>query len=142
MHQKFEQGNAIYNTTDEQIFVNNFFSSCHNISIDYGIMEKADNVYELTADFGWSDLGTWGSFYKLSEKDENQHVTLKCNTQFYNSKENIVTLESGKLAVIEDLGGYIVAESNNVLLICKQENEQRIHHFITDAQVKFDKEFV
>jgi len=142
MYQKFEEGNAIYNTAEEQSFINEVFPSCHNISIDYGIMEKADNVHVLTADFGWSDLGTWGSLYELSEKDENKNVTLKCNTQFYDSKDNIVTLEPGKLAVIEDLEGYIVAESNNVLLICKKENEQRIRQFVTDAQVKFNEEFI
>ena len=96
----------------------------------------------LTADFGWSDLGTWGSLYELSDKDENQNVTLKCNAQYYNSKENIVTLEPGKLAVIDGLEGYIVAESNNVLLICKQENEQHIRQFVTDAQVKFKEEYI
>jgi mannose-1-phosphate guanylyltransferase len=142
MHQKFAQGEEFYNTGKEQEFINDAFPSCHNISIDYGIMEKADNVHVLTADFGWSDLGTWGSLYDLSDKDEKQNVTLKCNAQYYNSKENIVTLEPGKLAVIDGLEGYIVAESNNVLLICKQENEQHIRQFVTDAQVKFKEEYI
>ncbi|MBP1640911.1 MAG: mannose-1-phosphate guanylyltransferase [Bacteroidetes bacterium] len=142
MHQKFAQGEEFYNTDKEQEFINEAFPSCHNISIDYGIMEKADNVHVLTADFGWSDLGTWGSLYELSDKDENQNVTLKCNTQYYNSKENIVTLEPGKLAVIDGLEGYIVAESNNVLLICKKEDEQHIRQFVTDAQVKFKEEYI
>ncbi len=142
MHQKFAEGETLYNTDKEQEFINDAFPSCHNISIDYGIMEKADNVHVLTADFGWSDLGTWGSLYELSDKDENQNVTLKCNAQYYNSKENIVTLEPGKLAVIDGLEGYIVAESNNVLLICKQENEQHIRQFVTDAQVKFKEEYI
>jgi mannose-1-phosphate guanylyltransferase len=142
MHQKFEEGETVYNTDKEQAFINEAFPSCHNISIDYGIMEKADNVHVLTADFGWSDLGTWGSLYDLSDKDENQNVTLKCNAQYYNSKENVVTLEPGKLAVIDGLEGYIVAESNNVLLICKKENEQHIRQFVTDAQVKFKEEYI
>ncbi len=142
MHQKFAEGETVYNTDKEQAFINEAFPSCHNISIDYGIMEKADNVHVLTADFGWSDLGTWGSLYELSDKDENENVTLKCNAQYYNSKENIVTLEPGKLAVIDGLEGYIVAESNNVLLICKQENEQHIRQFVTDAQVKFKDEYI
>lgn len=142
MHQKFSQGKDLYNTDKEQEFINEAFPSCHNISIDYGIMEKAENVYVLTADFGWSDLGTWGSLYDLSEKDDNKNVTLKCNAQYYNSKENIVTLEPGKLAVLDDLQGYIVAESNNVLLICKKDNEQLIRQFVTDAQVKFKDEYI
>jgi mannose-1-phosphate guanylyltransferase len=142
MHQKFEQGTDVYNTENEQTFINEIFPSCHNISIDYGIMEKAANVHVLTADFGWSDLGTWGSLYDLADKDENRNVTLKCDAQYYNSQGNIVAMTPGKLAVIEDLEGYIVAESGNVLLVCKKENEQRIRQFVTDVQVKFDGKFI
>ena len=112
-----------------------------NISIDYGIMEKASNVYVLCSDFGWTDLGTWGSLYEMSPKDEHENVTLKCKTVFYESEGNVVALPPGKLAVIQDLEGYIVAESDNVLLICKLEDEQKIRQYVNDINVKFDGKY-
>ncbi|MBP1637390.1 MAG: mannose-1-phosphate guanylyltransferase [Bacteroidetes bacterium] len=134
---KFSEGKDSYNTPKEQEFINEMYPSCPNISIDYGIMEKAESVYVLCAEFGWSDLGTWGSLYDHSEKDEKQNVSLKCETIYYESKNNIVALPKDKLAVIQDLDGYIIAESDNVLLICKKSDEQRIRQFVNDANVKF-----
>ena len=138
---KFNTGKEFYNTDKEQEFIDQMYPSCPNISIDYGIMEKASDVYVLCSDFGWTDLGTWGSLYEMSPKDEHENVTLKCKTAFYESENNIVVLPSEKLAVIQDLKGYIVAESNNVLLICKLEEEQRIRQFVNDMNVKFDGKF-
>jgi mannose-1-phosphate guanylyltransferase len=138
---KFNAGKEFFNTDKEQIFIDEMYPSCPNISIDYGIMEKAANVHVLCSDFGWTDLGTWGSLYEMSPKDENENVTLKCQTAFYESENNIVVLPSEKLAVIQDLNGYIVAESDNVLLICKLENEQKIRQFVNDMNVKFDGKF-
>lgn len=138
---KFEAGKTHFNTPNEQSFINEMYPSCPNVSIDYGIMEKAKDVHVLCSDFGWTDLGTWGSLYEMSPKDENENVTLKCKTAFYDSKDNIVALPSEKLAVIEDLKGYIVAESDNVLLICKLENEQKIRQYVNDMNVKFDGQF-
>ena len=138
---RFNTGVGIYGTDKEQSFIDELYPSCPNISIDYGVMEKADEVYVLCADFGWSDLGTWGSLYDLTGKDENKNVTLKCNAMYYESKNNIVALPKNKLAVIQDLDGYIVAESDDVLLICKKEDEQRIRQFVNDATVKFDGKY-
>lgn len=138
---KFSAGAQVFNTPAEADFIDKMFPSCPNISIDYGIMEKADNVYVLCSDFGWSDLGTWGSLYDLSEKDAQQNVTLKCQTAYYESNDNIVALPQEKLAVINGLEGYIVAESDNVLLICKKENEQAIRQYVNDAQVKFNGKY-
>lgn len=139
---KFNMGKQVYNTAEEQAFIDEMYPSCPNISIDYGIMEKAENVYVLCSDFGWTDLGTWGSLYEMSEKDNEQNVTLKCNTMFYESKNNIVALPNEKLAVIQDLDGYIVAESDNVLLICKLEEEQRIRQFVNDANLNFGEKYI
>ena len=139
---RFSTGNKIYNTAKEQDFINEIYPTCMNISIDYGIMEKADNVYVLCADIGWTDLGTWGSLYEMSSKDEHQNVTLKCKTLYYESSDNIVALPQDKLAVIEGLSGYLVAESDNVLLICKKDEEARIRQFVNDAVVSFDGEFI
>lgn len=138
---KFKAGKEHFNTPTEQDFINEMYASCPNISIDYGIMEKATNVHVLCSDFGWTDLGTWGSLYEMSPKDENQNVSLKCETVFYESKENIVVLPSNKLAVINDLEGFIVAEADNVLLICKRENEQKIRQYVNDVNVKFDGKY-
>lgn len=138
---RFNAGTDIYGTDKEQKFIDELYPSCPNISIDYGVMEKADDVYVLCSEFGWSDLGTWGSLYDLTGKDENKNVTLKCEAMYYESKNNIVTLPKGKLAIIQDLEGYIVAESDDVLLICKKNEEQRIRQFVTDAGVKFDGKY-
>ncbi len=138
---KFKAGKGKFNTHEEQDFINEMYPTCDNISIDYGILEKADDVYVMTADFGWSDLGTWGSLYELSKKDSNNNATLKCESMLYESKNNIIALPKEKLAVIEGLENYIVAESDNVLLICKKENEQQIRKYVKDANIKFEGKY-
>ncbi len=106
-------------------------------------MEKATNVYVQAADFGWSDLGTWGgSLYEISDKDEDANAALIANILFFDSSENVVTLPAGKLGVIQGLDGYIVAEADNVLLICKKEEEQRIKQFVTDAKLKYGEKYI
>ena len=138
----FDPGIQKFNSPEEQNFINEHYPLLQNISIDYGIMEKADNTYMLIADFGWSDLGTWGALYDLAEKDESGNATLKCSSVFFESSNNIVTFADGKLAVIQGLDDYIVAESDNVLLICKKSEEQRIKQFVTDVSMKFGDCFV
>lgn len=139
---KFDTGKDIFNTDAEQEFIDEMYPSCPNISIDYGIMEKASNVHVLCSDFGWTDLGTWGSLYEMSPKDENENVSLKCKTMYYGSKNNVVALPAEKLAVIQDLDGYIVAESDNVLLICKLEDEQKIRQFVNDVKINHDSQYI
>ncbi len=132
----------VYGTEHEMAFINDNFPTCPNVSIDFGVMEKADNVYVSLCDFGWSDLGTWSSLYELSEKDENDNVILGCDSLTYNSSNNIVALKDGKLAVIEGLNGFLVAESENVLLICPKDEEHTFRKYVTDAQVKAGEDFV
>lgn len=132
----------VYNTAEEQYFINNVYPLCPNISIDYGVMEKANNVYVSLGDFGWSDLGTWGSLYELSDKDDNGNVSLKGETGLYNCKDNIVVMPKGKLAIIEGLEGYLVAESDNVLLICKKDNENSIRMYVSDTQMKLGDKYI
>ena len=139
---RFQAGEKLFNTDAEQAFIDEIYPTCMNISIDYGILEKASNVYVLCSDFGWTDLGTWGSLYEMSEKDKQGNVTLKCNTLLYDSAENIVALPQGKLAVIDGLSGYLVAESDNVLLICKKDDEAKIRQFVNDAVVSYDGEYI
>ena len=105
-------------------------------------MEKADNVYVSLGDFGWSDLGTWGSLYDLSPKDENGNVILKCQSMVYNSKNNIVVLPKDKVAVIDGLDGYLIAEADGVLLICKKDEEHAFRKYVNDAQIKFGDEYI
>lgn len=138
----FDQGVELYNTDREQEFISKNYAYCPNISIDYGIMEKASNVCVIAADFGWSDLGTWGSLHDISDKDKEANVTLKCETMFFDSSENIVALPDGKLAVIQGLNNYIVAEADGVLLICKKEEEQRIKQFVADTKLKYDDKYI
>ncbi len=142
MSEKFKAGAEFYNTPQEQNFINEIYSSCTNISIDYGILEKAKNVYVLAADFGWSDLGTWGSLYELSNKDEQQNVTLKCKSLLYESKNNIIVLPEGKLAVVQGIDDCIIAETDNVLLICQKGEEQRIRQFVNDTKVQIGEEYI
>ena len=139
--QKFSQGENVMGTEKEDAFIQEMFPTCPSISIDYGLMEHAQNVYVMPSDFGWSDLGTWGSLYELSEKDEDKNVTLHCEASYYDSHGNIVTLPKGHLAVIHGLEDSIVAESNGVLLICKREDEQKIRQFHMDAEVKHEGSF-
>jgi len=138
---RFREGELLMGTEKEEAFIEEIFPKCPNISIDYGIMEKADNVFVLPSSFGWSDLGTWGSLYELSKKDSGENVSLHSEALFYESTGNIVTLESGKLAVVQGLEDSIVAEQGNVLLICKKSEEQRIKQFVADAQTKFEGKF-
>lgn len=139
---RFDAGIDCFGTDKEKAFIDENFPFCPNISIDYGVMEKASNVYVQAADFGWSDLGTWGSLYDVSDKDDNANAVLTSRSLFFDSSENVVTLPKEKLVVIQGLEGYIVAESNNVLLICKKEEEQRIKQFVTDVKLKFGDEYV
>lgn len=137
----FLAGESKMGTDQEEEYIARVFPTLPSLSVDYGIMEKADNVYVMEASFGWSDLGTWGSLYSLSEKDKDGNASLKSDALFYHSHDNIVTLEPGKLAVINGLDGYIVAESDGVLLICKQQEEQFIRQMVTDAEIKYEGRF-
>lgn len=139
---KFEVGKDIYTTPEETEFIAEAFPACPNVSIDFGIMEKADNVYVTLGDFGWSDLGTWSSLYDLSEKDEQQNAVVQGDTLLYNSKNNIVVLPEGKLAIIDGLENYLIAESDNVLMICNKDDEQAIRRYVSDAQLKFEDKYI
>ena len=136
----FEEGRRYYNTDQETNYINSIFSSCKNISIDYGIMERSDKVYVYPTNFGWSDLGTWSSLYTHSAKDLNNNVLEGENIYTYNSENNIIKFPKNKLVVIQGLSGYIIVESNSELLICKKEDEQDIKQFVLDIKKNSKKE--
>lgn len=138
----FKKGYKLYGTADEVPFLNKTYSECQNISIDYGIMEKASNVYVLCSDFGWSDLGTWGSLYESSNKDDHENVVSGQNVMLYNSTNCIVNIPNNKLVVLHGLDGYIVVESEGILLVCKKEEEQQIRQFVNDVRMNKGEEFV
>lgn len=117
------------------------FTACPNISIDYSIMEKASNVYVQLCDFGWADLGTWESLYDASPKDKEGNVIIHSNSLLYNSKNNIVSVPKGHLAVIQDLDGYLIANQGNVLLICKKDDQDSIRKFVNDVEMKFGETY-
>lgn len=133
INELFKKGMGKYHTPDEAPFINETYNACASISIDYGIMEKADNVYVVLSDFGWSDLGTWGSLFTHIAKDENQNAVSGKKVMLYDSENCIVNVPADKLAVLQGLDGYIVVEANNVLLICKKDDEQKIKQFVEDA---------
>ncbi len=142
MAELFAQGKTAYNTPDEATFINRVYQVCTNISIDYGIMEKAKNVLVVLSDFGWSDLGTWGSLYTHLDKDAQQNAIVGDNVLQYESKGNVVHMPKDKLVVIQGLTDYIVVESEGTLLICKKIDEQKIKQFVNDIKVNKGEGFV
>tara|TARA_B100001142_G_scaffold170032_1_gene169579 strand:- start:19065 stop:20147 length:1083 start_codon:yes stop_codon:yes gene_type:complete len=138
MYDVFSEGKQFYNTAEESEFINRVFPGCKNISIDYGLMEKSDNVYVYPANFGWSDLGTWGSLYAHLDLDEHNNALQGDNVRLYNSSENLVKMPHDKLVVIQGMNGYIIVEDEGTLLICKKEDEQHIKKFVSD--IKSDTE--
>ena len=129
---RFREGELLMGTEKEEKFIEDIFPKCPNISIDYGIMEKAENVYVIPSSFGWSDLGTWGSLYELSEKDEDGNVSLHSEARFYEAKGNIVVLEPGKKVIVQGVDDMIIAEEKGALLVCKKAEEQRIKQFVSE----------
>lgn len=132
----FSEHEEVYDTEKEQAFIAEAYAGCRNISIDYGVMEKASNVYVLTADIGWSDLGTWGSLHGQKKKDRSGNSVTGKNVLSYDLKNCIVNLPDDKLAVIQGLDDFIVVESDGILLICKKEDEQKIKNFVNDVRLQ------
>ena len=142
MHEVFDEGRQFYNTINENEFIDRVFPACKNISIDYGIMEKSENVYVYPADFGWSDLGTWGSLYSHLELDEYKNAIQGNNVMMYDSSDNLVKVSDDKLVVLQGLNGYIVVENEGTILVCKKEDEQKIKQFVADLKQKGETERV
>lgn len=132
----FDEGKGLYNTDQEQTFINRIYQMCPNISIDYGVMEKAKNVYTVLSDFGWSDLGTWGSLYTHIPHDNNSNAVVGKQVYLYDSNNCIVNVPNDKLVVLQGLNDYIVVEANNVLLVCKKQDEQNIKNYVAEIKLK------
>lgn len=129
----FESGDTHYYQESEDSFIQVAYSQCGSISIDNGIMEKADNVHVVLSSFGWSDLGTWKSLYEVSEKDDAHNVA-EGNLILHNTTNCIIKTPQEKLVVINGLDGFIVAEYDGVLLICNKDEEQKVKEFVAQAK--------
>ena len=105
------------------------FPTCEKISIDYAVMEKAEDIFVLPAEFGWSDLGSWGSLHTLLPQDENGNAYVGANVKLFGCRDCVVHVADEHKVVLEGLDGYIVAEKNGQLLICRLSEEQRIKDF-------------
>lgn len=138
----FKEGLGMYNTEREEMFIENAYSICKNISIDYGVMESAENVFVLSSDFGWSDLGTWGSLYAIRDKDENENTILGKNVMTYDTKNSIVNVKGNRLVVLQGLDDYIVVDEDNILLVCKKTDEQSIKTIVNDVKATKGDKFV
>lgn len=138
----FREGWEAYNTPAEREYINRAYTVCKNISIDYSVMEKAQNSYVRASIFGWSDLGTWGSLYTHIPKDEQKNALVGRNIITYDCHNCIVHVPKDKLVVLQGLNDYIVVESKGVLMICKKEDEQQIRNFVNDVKVKKGEKFV
>ena len=139
--QQFAEGTDKYYTEQEQAFVDDVYQKCKNISIDYAVMERAENVFVVLSDIGWSDLGTWKSLYEVREKNDDANV-LDGNITTYDTKDCIIKTPKERLVVAQGLEGYIVAEYDNVLMICKKDEEQKVKEFVSDIKEKNQKEFI
>ncbi len=138
----FREGEGVYGTSGEAEFINRTYSVCRNISIDYGIMEKANNVYVLATDFGWSDLGTWGSLFDTRPKDEKNNAIIGKHVMTFDSQNCIINMPHEKLVVLQGLNDYIVVEDEGILLICPKQDEQNIREIVNTVKIEKGDKFV
>lgn len=142
MYSLLKKGEDLFNTENEATFIESNYSKAENISIDFGIMEKATNVYTIPVEFGWNDLGTWGSLYQKLSKDENKNASLGAQTIYRDASNNMIRTQDGKRVVIQGLNDYIVIEKEDVLLICPKSKEQDIKEITSQVKSEFGDDFV
>ncbi len=138
----FTKGSGKYNTSEEETFINEIFPVCKNISIDFGVMEKAKNVHVLASDFGWSDLGTWGSLYDIRAKDDSNNAVVGDNVMTFDTKNCIVNMPKEKLVVLQGLDDYIVVDNDDILLVCRKTDEQNIRDIVNAVKLEKGDKFV
>jgi len=135
MSEIFDEAKSRFNTPGEKEAIHGLYSQCKNISIDYGIMEKATNVYVCLGNFTWSDLGSWASIHDISIKDENNNV-LGANAQIYDTRNCIIKGSPDKLIVVQGLNGYLVGEFGNVVIVCEKDKEEQFRRFVNDVKTR------
>ncbi|HMX81476.1 MAG TPA: sugar phosphate nucleotidyltransferase, partial [Ferruginibacter sp.] len=137
MAEVFEAEKNRFNTKEEPEAIERIYPQCTNISIDYGVMEKADNVYIIPSSFGWSDLGTWASTYDNLEKDYLGNAVAGDNVMVIDATNNMVHADNKKLLVLQGLDEFVIVDTEDVLLICKKDKEQEIKEYV--AEIKRNK---
>jgi mannose-1-phosphate guanylyltransferase len=137
MYNIFSENEANFNTEEEKSAINRIYSEVKSISIDFGIMEKAENVFVLPVDFGWSDLGTWNSLYSIGKKDENLNVKIAEKIVLNNSERNYINIRGEKLVVLDGIEDFIIVNTDQALLICKRENEENVKELLNQAKFKY-----
>ena len=137
MYALFQGGATCWNSKDEIDFIADHYPAAENISIDYGIMEKAQNVYVMATDFGWNDLGTWGSLYDKLPKDENANALVNADGYFIDSSNNMISTQAGKKIVVEGISDYIIVETDDTILIFPKSGEQNIKEVSKEAEQRF-----
>jgi mannose-1-phosphate guanylyltransferase len=142
MFNSFDEGKKLFGTQQEESFIRGTYTKCKSISIDYGIMEKAENVYVMCTDIGWSDLGTWSSLYEHSAIDKRGNSVVSGNVFSYDNRGNIFNIKPGKVAVIQGLKDYIVVDSEDVILIVKKEEEQNIKNYLEDVKKETNEKYL
>ena len=139
----FDEAYPEFSVEVENAYMRENFPSYPNISVDYAILEKSSNVYVMKCDFGWADLGTWHSIYEAMQKSEDDNVVIDSDVMMENCHRNVIKLPKGKLAVLNGLDGFIVAEKDNVLLICKKEDSSAlVRKYVNEVQMKKGEEFI
>lgn len=141
MHSLFTSGLAAYNTEDEQSFVAENYEKAENISIDYGILEGASNVFVKEATFDWNDLGAWGALHDKLDKDGNENAVVRAIPHLKDAKGNMIFSETEKLVVVDGIEDYIIVDKENVLLVFPKKKEQEIKSLLTEVSEKFGKKF-
>jgi len=131
-----------FDTDKESAAIEKVYAVCESISIDYGIMEKAKKVYVVLSDFGWSDLGTWGSLFAQLKKDKNNNAIVGKNVQLANSSDNMISVPEDKLVIVNGLENYILVDTADALLVCPKADEQRIKQIVTDLKVQKKNKYV
>lgn len=134
MHEIFEGASKAMNTPKEEEAMELVYPLCVNISIDYGILEKANNVYVIPSSFGWSDLGTWGSAYENLDKDYMDNAVAGENIILFDSTKNVVHSTGDKLILLQGLEDFIVVDTPDALLVCKKDKEQHIKEYLSEIK--------
>ena len=140
---EYDEQYSDFSVETENTYMKENFSSYPNISVDFGVLDKPANVCMMTCDFGWADIGTWHSIYEAMQKGDNDNVVVDSEVVMENCHNNVVKLPKGKLAVLNGLDGFIVAEKDNVLLVCKKEDSSAlVRKYVNEVQIKKGEEYI
>lgn len=142
MNSLFSNGIAVLNTSEEENFIDENYHKAENISIDYGILERAEKVYVKKATFDWNDLGTWGALYEKLPKDESENTVVNADTILMSSKNNMIFTDSKKLVVLDGIEDYVVVDKDDALLVFPMKKEQEIKELLKEVSDKFGHKYL